>query len=220
MGTGKPPDADDVALFRKSVGPVRRVEDPRPAGLPASGRKARPKPRSAPIAGPADPSFTLVEAGERLSYLRPGLQNRVLRELRCAPPAISSRTHATRAFAACASCTARATAPTTAVPSSRARSTTGCAATTRSTRSARPVTPTAAPAPCMCCFAAVDHDEIRDFGCLRRGLLFVPGTVGETEPRLRLIWTARDQAQITSRGVSEFVSAPYGVRRHEVGSRL
>lgn len=82
MGMGKPPDADDVALFRESVGPVRRVEDPRPAGLPASGRKARPKPRSSPIAGPADPSFTLVEAGERLSYLRPGLQNRVLRELR------------------------------------------------------------------------------------------------------------------------------------------
>ena len=82
MGTGKPLDPDDVALFRKSVGAVRAVDDPRPAGLPASGRKARPKPRRSPIAEPADPSFTLVEAGERLSYLRAGQQRRVLRELR------------------------------------------------------------------------------------------------------------------------------------------
>ena len=82
MGTGKPLHPDDVALFRKSVGSVRAVDDPRPAGLPTPVRKARPKPRKSNLAGPADPSYALVEAGERLSYLRPGLQSRVLRDLR------------------------------------------------------------------------------------------------------------------------------------------
>ena len=82
MSTGNTPDPDDVALFRKSVGPVRSVADSRPAGHPAPIRKARPKPRNSHSAGPADPSFALVEAGERLSYLRPGLQSRVLRDLR------------------------------------------------------------------------------------------------------------------------------------------
>ena len=82
MGAEKTINPDDVALFRKSVGPVRRVDDPRPAGLPASGRKARPRPRSFVPVGPADPSFALVEPGERLSYLRAGQRRRVLRELR------------------------------------------------------------------------------------------------------------------------------------------
>ena len=82
MGAGKPLDPDDVALFRRSVGSVRRVEDSRPAGLPASGPKARPTPRSSTLAGPADPSFAIVEAGARLSYLRPGLRSQVLRDLR------------------------------------------------------------------------------------------------------------------------------------------
>lgn len=82
MDTGKPLDPDDAALFRRSVGPVRGVDDPRPADLPSSARKVRPKPKSADLAGPAGPSFALVEAGERLSYLRPGLRSRVLRDLR------------------------------------------------------------------------------------------------------------------------------------------
>ena len=82
MGTGKIVDPDDIALFRKSVGPVRRVDDPRPAGLPSSGPKARPKPRRSNPAGSAAPSFALVEASECLSYLRAGRQKRVLRELR------------------------------------------------------------------------------------------------------------------------------------------
>ena len=82
MGAGKTLDPDEIGLFRRSVGAVRRVDDPRPADLPSSARKARPKPRSSHPAGPADPSFALVEAGERLSYLRAGQQRRVLRELR------------------------------------------------------------------------------------------------------------------------------------------
>ena len=82
MGAGKTLDPEDITLFRKSVGPVRPVDDPRPADLPTPSRKARPKPRASSIAGAADPSFALTEAGERLSYLRPGRQSRVLRDLR------------------------------------------------------------------------------------------------------------------------------------------
>ncbi len=82
MGTGKPLDPDDAALFRRSVGKVRTIDDPRPAGASSTARTARPNPRSSRSAGPPDPSFALVEAGERLSYLRPGLQSRVLRDLR------------------------------------------------------------------------------------------------------------------------------------------
>ena len=82
MNTGKPLDPEDVALFRRAVGPVRTVRDPRPAESPVRPRKGRTKPRAAPLPESADPSFALVAAGERLSYLRPGLAPRLLRELR------------------------------------------------------------------------------------------------------------------------------------------
>ena len=75
-------DPGDAALFRDAVGPVRAVRDPRPAGPPSPARKVRPKPRASTLPAPSDPSFALVEAGARLSYLRPGLERRVLRELR------------------------------------------------------------------------------------------------------------------------------------------
>ncbi len=78
---GKAPDPGDVALFRRSVGPVRSVEDPRPAECPVSPRKVRPKPRGSRLSGSSAPSFALAEAGERLAYLRPGLRSRVLRDL-------------------------------------------------------------------------------------------------------------------------------------------
>ena len=81
MPARKTLDPEDIALFRRAVGPVRGVEDPRPAGPPSPTRKVRPKPRSAGLPHATDPSFALVEAGERLAYLRPGLQRRLLREL-------------------------------------------------------------------------------------------------------------------------------------------
>ena len=73
---------EDAALFRRTVGPVRSVDDARPAQSPAPARKPPPKPRSVRPPPASDPSFALAEAGERLSYLRPGLKARVLRDLR------------------------------------------------------------------------------------------------------------------------------------------
>ena len=74
-------DPEEAALFRRVVGRVRPVEDPRPAEHPRPVRRdARRAPgRDAP--GAAGPSFAGAGAGERLSYLRPGLQRRVLRQL-------------------------------------------------------------------------------------------------------------------------------------------
>ena len=82
MTTKKTVTPEDAALFRRVVGPVRTVDDSRPAQSPAPIRKARPKPRDARLPAVADPSFALVEAGERLSYARAGIPARVLRELR------------------------------------------------------------------------------------------------------------------------------------------
>lgn len=93
MGTGKTPDPDDVALFRRSVGPVRSVDDPRPAGRPAPTRKVRPNPRRSSLSGPAAPSFALAEAGARLSYLRPGLPSQYLRDLRRGRWAVEDEIH-------------------------------------------------------------------------------------------------------------------------------
>ena len=82
MTTKKSVSPEDAALFRRAVGPVRTVDDSRPAQSPAPTRKARPKPRDARLPAAADPSFSLVEAGERLSYASAGVPARVLRELR------------------------------------------------------------------------------------------------------------------------------------------
>lgn len=82
MTTKKSVSPEDAALFRRAVGPVRTVDDSRPAQPPAPMRKARPKPRDARLPAAADPSFSLVEAGERLSYASAGVPARVLRELR------------------------------------------------------------------------------------------------------------------------------------------
>ena len=82
MGTGKPWTPTTLHSSASRWAPCAQSTILGPAGLPPPVRKARPKPRIPKLAGPADPSFALVDAGERLSYLRPGLQNRVLRDLR------------------------------------------------------------------------------------------------------------------------------------------
>ena len=93
MHTKKTVNPEDAALFRRVVGPVRAVDDPRPAQSPAPIRKARPKPRDARLPAASDPSFALIEAGERLSFVRPGLQSRVLRELRRGRFAVEDEIH-------------------------------------------------------------------------------------------------------------------------------
>ncbi|QOC23674.1 Smr/MutS family protein [Wenzhouxiangella sp. AB-CW3] len=77
----------DFELFRESVGSVRRVRSDRVQSRPPAPR-AQPRQRqqderavmddlaSAPI------DFSAVETGEEISYLRPGLQKRVLTRLR------------------------------------------------------------------------------------------------------------------------------------------
>ena len=81
MTGGKSVDPKEAALFRRMVGAVRPVADPRPAERPGPVRKGAGRVRGRDAPGAADPSFAIAEAGERLSYLRPGLQRRVLREL-------------------------------------------------------------------------------------------------------------------------------------------
>ena len=81
MASRKTLDPEDAALFRRAVGPVRPVENPRPAERTTPGRAGARRLRGSDAPSVADPSFALAEAGERLSYLRPGLQRRVLRHL-------------------------------------------------------------------------------------------------------------------------------------------
>jgi DNA-nicking Smr family endonuclease len=80
-------DNDDWALFRESVGPVRRIRSTR-----AEGETGRP--RAKPRMREADERRVLeeltrrqpfeheLESGEELLWLRPGLQKRVLTRLR------------------------------------------------------------------------------------------------------------------------------------------
>lgn len=83
----KPPPADDVALFRAHIGPVRRLERVR-----AEPRLRRPAP--VPRQTLADERQVLIdlfsdeyhpaehETGEELWFARPGLQHKALRKLR------------------------------------------------------------------------------------------------------------------------------------------
>jgi len=76
-----------MALFRKAVGPVRRIESTAPAS-----RKPRPRPRAHMLAadeaavagellrGGHDPA--VIEIGEELSYLREGHSPKLLRRLK------------------------------------------------------------------------------------------------------------------------------------------
>lgn len=81
-------DSDDEQdLFREMVGPVRRIKGERDPGRPPPPT-ARPLQRERDEAmvmddlahGPID--FTAVETGEEISYLRPGLQKRILSRLK------------------------------------------------------------------------------------------------------------------------------------------
>ena len=76
------PSPEDVELFRRSVGAVQPVGDARRA--PGSAARPHDAPRTAARSQTrADaPSLAHAEAGERLSYVRPGLQHRLLRQLR------------------------------------------------------------------------------------------------------------------------------------------
>ncbi len=81
------PDAEDIALFRQAVGPVRRMEEQE-----SGPEKPRPAPRAhmrqadeAAVAGDLlqdghDPA--VIEIGEELCYLRAGHSPRLLRRLR------------------------------------------------------------------------------------------------------------------------------------------
>ncbi|MDZ7789351.1 MAG: Smr/MutS family protein [Xanthomonadales bacterium] len=78
---------DDTDLFRAAVGDVRRIRSKRDHSRPAPP-PPRPSQRERDEArvmddlahGPID--FSSVETGEEITYLRPGLQNRVLTRLR------------------------------------------------------------------------------------------------------------------------------------------
>ncbi|WP_376690135.1 Smr/MutS family protein [Wenzhouxiangella sp. EGI_FJ10409] len=78
---------DDTDLFRSAVGDVRRIRSKRDHSRPAPP-PPRPSQRERDEAqvmhdlahGPID--FSSVETGEEITYLRPGLQNRVLTRLR------------------------------------------------------------------------------------------------------------------------------------------
>lgn len=78
---------DDLDLFRQSVGSVRRLKSERVRSRP-------PAPRAVPVQRRQDEArvmhdlanapidFSTVETGEEISYLRPGLQKRVITRLR------------------------------------------------------------------------------------------------------------------------------------------
>lgn len=80
-------DNDDFELFRESVGPVRRIHTSR-ADPERARKNAAPRMREADERsvvgelGEARPFDYELETGEELSWLRPGLQSRVLRRLR------------------------------------------------------------------------------------------------------------------------------------------
>ena len=81
-------DSDnDPDLFRESVGAVRRVKSdrvntrpPAPSPIPAQRERDESRVMDDLAHGPID--FSEVETGEEISYLRPGLQKRVLARLR------------------------------------------------------------------------------------------------------------------------------------------
>mgnify|MGYP005840728021 CR=1 FL=1 len=78
---------DELALFRESVGPVRRIRSTR---AEAERRRVRPTPRMREAdersvvdeLAEASPLDHDLETGEELLWLRPGLQNRVMTRLR------------------------------------------------------------------------------------------------------------------------------------------
>jgi DNA-nicking Smr family endonuclease len=80
-------DDDERDLFRSNVGPVRRIRGDRvqvrpklPAPVPAQRRLDELSVMDELAHGPID--FEAIETGEELTWLKPGLHNRVLKRLR------------------------------------------------------------------------------------------------------------------------------------------
>jgi DNA-nicking Smr family endonuclease len=87
MSSGKKPTNKDIDLFRRSVGPVRKLEHDRvaPANRPPSPRRRQPP--ASPGHAPDDTFSDMYDAGgvsaeDTLSFTRPGLQHRLLRRFR------------------------------------------------------------------------------------------------------------------------------------------
>jgi DNA-nicking Smr family endonuclease len=89
MKPTKPPDKDDVNLFREAVGPIRRLRHQN--AQPHSNQTSpEPEPRQSRLDearvtqellhAPFDPSA--IEIGEELNYLKPGIATRIQRQLR------------------------------------------------------------------------------------------------------------------------------------------
>ncbi len=78
---------DDLDLFRESVGSVRRLKTdrvrsrpPAPRAIPAQRQRDEARVLDDLANAPID--YSAVETGEEITYLRPGLQKRVLSRLR------------------------------------------------------------------------------------------------------------------------------------------
>ncbi|MGB5260014.1 MAG: Smr/MutS family protein [Gammaproteobacteria bacterium] len=87
MSSGKKPTNNDIDLFRRSVGPVRKLEHDRvaPVNRPPSPRPRLPQAGHEPA--PDDTFSDLYDAGrvaseDTLFFSRPGLQHRLLRRFR------------------------------------------------------------------------------------------------------------------------------------------
>jgi DNA-nicking Smr family endonuclease len=85
--TGKP-TSDDIDLFRRSIGAVRRLRSDK---VYPAVKRPPPRPRAAvvdnfapdvPAYYPRESDGRGISAGEALSYARPGLQHRLLQRLR------------------------------------------------------------------------------------------------------------------------------------------
>lgn len=78
---------DDRDLFRSAVGPVRRIQNdrdhsrsPAPQAIPVHRRADEAAVMDELARGPID--FDAVETGEELQWLKPGLQQHILKRLR------------------------------------------------------------------------------------------------------------------------------------------
>lgn len=84
---GEPSKADDAALFREAIGPVRPLKPssaaepsaPRPAPEPVQAQLDEARVVGELLAPPLDPS---IEGGDEIAYLKPGQQQRLLQRLR------------------------------------------------------------------------------------------------------------------------------------------
>ena len=87
MGSGKKPSDDEIDLFRRSVGPVRKLGTDRvaPATRPLPPRPRRPREQVShmqPDAFSDQYDAGRVTAEDSLFFARPGLQQRLLRRFR------------------------------------------------------------------------------------------------------------------------------------------